>query len=51
MTGELIELQVSAVRNACGQMTAGAALEMEEHLRVLRYMGRLANCAAHRASA
>ena len=22
MTGELIELQVSAVRNACGQMTA-----------------------------
>ena len=139
MTGELIELQVSAVRNACGQMTAlhlkalhesieqacripaefwwdrkaaahaeifnvladavneplagrvlssgaglayglmiaagraadgmitssrqrllehlsggdpqGAALEMEQHLRGLDYMGRLANYAAHRASA
>ena len=139
MTGELIELQISAVRNACGQMTAchlkalndsieqacripaefwwdrkaaahaeifnvladavsepltgsvlsigaglaydlmiaagraadgmiassrqrlpahlsdgnleGAALEMEKHLRVLHYMGRLANCAVHRASA
>ena len=34
-----------------GGDSEGATFEMEKHLRVLHYMGSLANCAAHRTSA
>ena len=64
--GLAYDLMIAAGRAAEGMITSsrqrllahlsggdpgGAALEMEKHLRVLHYMGRRANCAAHRASA
>ena len=64
--GLAYDLMIAAGRAADGMITSsrqrllaylsggdpeGAALEMEKHLRVLHYMGSLANCAAHRTSA
>ena len=64
--GLAYDLMIAAGRAADGMITSsrqrllahlsggdpeGAALEMERHLRVLHYMGRLADCAVHRTSA